>query len=218
VLIKKIMGGCLPDLIMLDLDGTLVDSVPSLALAINDMLALQAVDPVDEDLVRAWVGNGASKLVERALAQVALDVSFDEAYNAFLAAYQHRLSERLVLYSGVIEFLNQARSLGIRLMVVTNKPSAFTLPVLQAVSIDKYFEGWVCGDTFSKKKPDPMPIIETLGKFDLHHTNALFIGDSVNDQYAAEAASVAFCGVPYGYNHGKPLNAQWIVESLSDLF
>jgi phosphoglycolate phosphatase len=218
VLIKKLFDGRLPKLVMLDLDGTLVDSVPSLASAVNDMLLELGCSEVDEVQVRGWVGNGALTLVKRALMNVGENERVDEGYNAFLRAYENRLSEQLILYRGVEEFLFKARSLNIRLAVVTNKPTRFTLPVLQSVNIDHYFDFLVCGDTYPRKKPDPMPLVKSFEQCAFLCSEVLMIGDSINDQAAAEAARVKFCGVPYGYNHGQVLDSEWLVESLDRLF
>lgn len=218
MLIEDIMGGHLPKMIMLDLDGTLVDSVPSLSIAINKMMSELQGPLMSEASVRGWVGNGAAVLVERALSSVGMESSYSQAYEFFLSSYRECLSNDLIAYPRVHEFLDLAKGLGIQLAIVTNKPTQFTLPVLKSVNLDKYFETLICGDTYSERKPSPLPLIRLIERFDLHHSDVLMVGDSIHDKMAAERAVVEFCGVSYGYNHGEALKAKWVVDNLVSLF
>ena len=152
-----------PKLVMIDVDGTLVDSVPDLAYCVDQMMIRLEMPIRGEERVRHWVGNGVPRLVERALTDE-LDgfpsqEAFDKAYPIFLDLYAQNSSVRSTLYEGVIEGLDYLKSKDCLLGCVTNKAEQFTLPLLQSLGIIDYFGIVISGDTLEKKKPDPLPLI-----------------------------------------------------------
>lgn len=196
--------------LLFDLDGTLIDSVPDLAAAIDIMLLTQQLPAAGVEKVKRWVGNGAQALVKRALADNddgdLVDFAGDEfqqAYQVFEFAYAKRLTEATGLYPGVVETL--AALSDFKLALITNKPRQFTLPLLEALNIKHYFQCIICGDDFSEKKPHPMPVIQALQALNVDADKAIMIGDSISDIKAAQAAGVATVAMTYGYNHGQPV-------------
>ncbi len=198
-----------PGLVLIDLDGTLVDSVPDLTACVDTMMARLGRPTRGEAAVRQWVGNGVERLVARALVG-ALDgepdaADFERALPIFLALYAEQISARSVLYPGVREGLALLRGRGYRLGCVTNKAARFTEPLLEAVGIRDAFELVISGDTLPEKKPSPMPLLHAATHFGVEPTAALMLGDSVSDVKAARAAGFGIVCVSYGYNHGQDI-------------
>jgi len=221
MLLSALLKGHLPQLVMFDLDGTLIDSVPDLATAIDRMLSDCNAQPVGEHKVRGWVGNGALKLVQRALHDAALP-AIDEGYalERFLLHYREVCTLDTRLYEGVVPFLTQLSALAIPMVIVTNKPSAYVAPILRSLEVDHYFNYCLGGDDLPHKKPHPEPLLHCLKRFDCHPTRALMVGDSVNDIVAAQRAGVAVIAVDYGYNGGQPVESSQpslVVSSLNDV-
>ncbi|MCC5856624.1 MAG: phosphoglycolate phosphatase [Ectothiorhodospiraceae bacterium] len=192
--------------LLFDLDGTLVDSAPDLADAVDAMLRSYGREPVGEERVRLWVGNGAQRLVMRALTG---DMHGDpgeamtrEALSRFLELYRQRLSVRSRLYSGVREGLDRLRADGYRLACVTNKPEGLARPLLQDLGLGDDFPVVVGGDTTPEKKPSAVPLQHAMFLLGSRADRTLMVGDSRNDVEAARNAGVPVVCVPYGYNHG----------------
>ena len=220
--------GFTPELIMYDLDGTLVDSVPDLAISVDKMLTDLNLPVAGEEKTRLWVGNGIPSLVKRALADdfmgdqpnVVDQETFEKAYDRFKHHYAIEVGQHSHVYSGVREFLEAAHRKGIKQAVVTNKSELFTEKLLKLMKIDQYFELSLGGDSLDEKKPHPMPLLHAMKHFGTNTGNSLMIGDSSNDVKAARAAEVKVIGLPYGYNHGQPIetaNPDRVVESLDKL-
>ena len=220
---KTLFAGNLPKLVMFDLDGTLVDSVPDLAAAINQMLWQLGRQPVAVSTVATWVGNGAEVLVRRALAGSLECADVDEALVSdalplFLDAYgqSHDLTRP---YPGVLLLLNALRERGVPMALITNKPEEFVAPLLGQVGLDGFFS-WIIGGGATKPKPDPAGLLYVLQMAGVDAADAVFIGDSRNDVLAAKAAGVGCIAVSYGYNHGQPIALEapdLIVANLADL-
>lgn len=198
-----------PEMILIDLDGTLVDSVPDLAFCVDAMMTDLGLPARGEAEVRNWVGNGVERLIHRALTQqLQVDApaeQYDRALPLFLQHYRENTSQRSVLYPGVAEGLTQLRDAGYRLGCVTNKPAEFTLPLLKDLGIRPYFEIVVSGDTLPRKKPDPAPLFHAAAQLGVAPTASLMVGDSRSDVQAARAAGFAVVCMSYGYNHGKDI-------------
>ena len=213
-----------PKLIMIDVDGTLVDSVPDLAYCIDEMMQKLGLQKWGEDKVRHWVGNGIPKLVERALSGE-LEVRpikevFDIAYPIFLDLYEDNTAERSYLYDGVREGLDYLKSQGYQLGCVTNKSEQFTHPLLKVLGIFNDFKIIISGDTLAKRKPDPMPLLYCAEHFNLKPEECLMLGDSVSDVKAARAAGFDIICMSYGYNHGNDIgdeNPDLVIDSMSQL-
>ena len=208
---------------MIDLDGTLLDTIPDLAVAANMMLRELGRSPLDEALIRTFVGKGIPKLVERALAG-ALDGAADpdlfaRALPIYERCYAGVNGRHTTIYPGVKEGLDRLRDQDFPLACVTNKAGSFTLPLLEHMKLAPYFAEVVAGDTLPRKKPDPLPLTHTCEKFGIAPRDMLMIGDSLNDAQAARAAGCPVFCVTYGYNEGqdvRELDIDAIVTSLLD--
>lgn len=206
---------------IIDLDGTMLDTVPDFEAALNGMRADLGLAPITQAVIKPLVGKGSEKLVRDALLLDWDAARVDEVFDQALAGYQrHYLAingDRSSLFEGVIEGLQAMREQGLRLVCVTNKPIAFTLPLLDQKGLAPYFERVFGGDSFARKKPDPMPMLGACAALDLPPSAVVAIGDSSNDAESARAAGCFVLTVPYGYNHGRPIqeiNSDGIVSSL----
>lgn len=213
-----------PKLIMIDVDGTLVDSVPDLAYCVDELMRAMNRAPWGEAKVRHWVGNGVPKLVERSLTgeleASANKQDFDKAYPIFLELYSVNTSVRSCLYSGVKEGLDYLKQQGYILGCVTNKAEQFTMPILKDLGIFDYFGLVVSGDTLAKKKPDPLPLLYSAEFFNIDPQDCLMIGDSISDVAASRAAGFEIICMSYGYNHGVDIqeaNPDLVIDSMAEL-
>jgi phosphoglycolate phosphatase len=214
-----------PEMILIDVDGTLVDSVPDLAYCVDAMMTRLGRAPHGEQRVRDWVGNGVERLVRRALVG-ALDgepdeTDFQRACPIFLALYAENTSKRSVLYPGISEGIRRLREAGYRLGCVTNKAAQFTEPLLKDLGIYDNFSIVISGDTLPTKKPDPAPLLHAAEFFGCRPQDALMIGDSVSDVKAARAAGFQIVCMSYGYNHGvdiREASPDAVIDSLVELF
>ena len=213
-----------PKLIMIDVDGTLVDSVPDLAYCVDEVMKAMNRAPWGEAKVRHWVGNGVPKLVERSLTgeleASANKQDFDKAYPIFLELYSVNTSVRSCLYSGVKEGLDYLKQQGYILGCVTNKAEQFTMPILKDLGIFDYFGLVVSGDTLAKKKPDPLPLLHSAEFFNINPQDCLMLGDSISDVVASRAAEFEIICMSYGYNHGVDIqeaNPDLVIDSMAEL-
>ncbi|MEN8178458.1 MAG: phosphoglycolate phosphatase [Pseudomonadota bacterium] len=213
-----------PVMILIDVDGTLVDSVPDLAYCVDEMMKQLDRPPYGEDMVRNWVGNGVERLVRRALIGQLDgepdDADFEKAYPIFLELYAENTSKRSLLYPGVREGLDFLKAAGYRLGCVTNKAAQFTIPLLKDLGIFDEFELVISGDTLPKKKPDPLPLLHAADRFGVTPANAMMIGDSKSDVKAARAAGFQIICMSYGYNHGEDIrdyNPDAVIDSMVEL-
>lgn len=219
--LEQLFDGMLPRLVMFDLDGTLMDSVPDLAAAVDKMLMLLGREPAGIARVRDWVGNGSRVLVRRALAgglehEGVSDEFADEALALFMQAYAggHELT---AVYPGVRECLDWLREREVRLAIITNKPAQFIEPLLEEKGLAGYFQWLVGGDTLPQQKPDPAALFWVMDKAGVAPGESLFVGDSRNDVRAAKAAAVPCVALTYGYNHGEPIADEHPALVLDDL-
>ncbi len=213
-----------PDMILIDVDGTLVDSVPDLAFCVDEMMQQLGREPWGETRVRDWVGNGVERLVRRALIGQ-LDgepdeTEYEKAYPIFLDLYAENTSKRSLLYPGVIDGLDFLKAAGYRLGCVTNKAAQFTIPLLKDLGIHDYFAIVVSGDTLEHKKPHPAPLLHAAEFFKVSPEQSLMVGDSISDVKAARAAGFQIACLPYGYNHGEDIRVaepDVVIETLAHL-
>ncbi|KMT66650.1 phosphoglycolate phosphatase [Catenovulum maritimum] len=211
------------NVLLFDLDGTLVNSAPDLALAVNRTLKDLGKKTFDGDTIHHWVGNGAKVLISRALSGSAdidpkLDQSLiNDALAIFLAHYEQCLCVESVLYPGVKEGLVSLKSAGFRLAIITNKPAVFIQPILEGLEVDNLFELLIGGDTLPQRKPDPAQLNYALAELNVTAEQCWMIGDSKNDILAAKAANIASVGLTYGYNYGESI-ANYHPELCFDTF
>ena len=213
-----------PQMILIDVDGTMVDSVPDLAFCVDEMMQALGREPRGEARVRDWVGNGVERLVRRALiGQLNSEpdqADFDRAYPIFLELYADNTCRRSVLCPGVREGLEYLQAGGYALGCVTNKAERFTLPLLRDLGIYETFAIVISGDTLPYSKPHPAPLLHAAKFFKVEPAYALMVGDSVSDVKAARAAGFMIACVPYGYNHGEDIRGakpDLLIDTLADL-
>ncbi|GGY58125.1 phosphoglycolate phosphatase [Marinobacter zhanjiangensis] len=217
-----------PGVALFDLDGTLVDSAPDLAAAVDQMLESLGRPPAGPDRVRQWVGNGAQVLVRRALtgqveweSAAPLDeVLFNDASSRFYQSYESLNGSHSTVFDGVEACLQRLFENGCRMAVVTNKPERFVRPLLESMGLEHWFETIVGGDTLPVKKPDAEPLLTAMQKLDGNPGTTVMIGDSAADATAARNAGLPSVLVRYGYNYGSSvdeLGADVVVDSLTEL-
>lgn len=216
-----------PQAILFDLDGTLVDSVPDLACAVDAALHELGLNKVGEACVRSWVGNGAWRLMQRALAyshdvvESAVEpTALKQAHQCFLSHYAKSNGKASQVYPQVLSSLQAWQQQHIPMAIVTNKPIQFVPALLAQLSLDRYFSVLVGGECTATKKPSPAPLYFACQQLQVDPTRCLMIGDSSNDILAAKAAGMPVIAVSYGYNHGAPVETEhpdWVVDSFADI-
>ena len=194
--------------ILVDLDGTLLDTAPELAEAANQMLRDMGRPGVSQALLMSYIGNGIAWLVKRALTgdmHAEPDTAlYDQALPIFEAHYTELLLQSKP-FDGVVRGLDAMQAAGFRLGCITNKGARYTEPLLKGVGLAHYFEIVLSGDSLPEKKPHPMPLLHAAAFFGVPVERVLLIGDSLSDALAARAAGCPVFCVPYGYNHGEPV-------------
>lgn len=214
-----------PKMILVDLDGTMVDSVPDLAYCVDRMMERLGRPPWGEVRVRDWVGNGVERLVKRALTGTLEgepgEADFARALPIFLELYAANTAVRSRLFPGVREGLAYLNWAGYPLACVTNKASQFTEPLLRALDVRDFFVLVVSGDTLAEKKPHPAPLLFAAEQLGIRPAEALMVGDSISDVRAARAAGFgAIICVSHGYNHGEDIREAGpdaVIDALSEL-
>lgn len=195
--------------VFFDLDGTLLHTVPDLSAAVNAMLNDLGRESLPEAVVASYVGKGAENLINRSLTGQADGRAEPELFAKAKTSWDthyHRINGQFAkLYPGVMDGLDILASYGIQLGVVTNKPEAFTLPLLERAGLKAMFKVIVGGDTCERKKPDAMPLLHACKVLGLAPAQTLMIGDSLNDSQAAAAAGIPCWLLPYGYNEGRDI-------------
>ena len=217
------------DAAMIDLDGTLVDTMPDFSVAIGLMLGELRLPDVNDAVIRRSVGKGADHLVRSVLEAVDAAAGsgstpdaerVDRGQQSYRAHYGIVNGRHAVVFPGVVEGLAYLRSQGLRLACLTNKPTAFAEALLASTGLARYFEIVAGGDRFARLKPDPLPLLETCKALGTAPARTLMIGDSSNDAAAARAAGCPVLLVTYGYNHGelvRAVDADGFLDSLAEL-
>lgn len=219
-LLHSLFDQRLPALVMFDLDGTLVDSVPDITTATDTMLQALGAAPAGEARVRNWVGNGAARLVARALAHAGREHQQDQAMTLWRAAYQLCCTRSSQLYPDAKALLQALQAAGCKLALTTNKPIQFARPLIEHLGIAHYFELVLGGECVANKKPAPDMLLEVLQTTHTEPERALMVGDSVADIEAARAAGVKVAAVTFGYDNGKPVTTlapDLVVDALAQL-
>lgn len=211
-----------PEAVLFDLDGTLADSLPDIAGALNDLLAEQGLRHCTMDEMRLMVGGGVPKLIERALRVLGEAVSqerFAGLVSRFMELYTPRAAELTRLNPGAMELLRQLKDDGVRLGVCTNKPEAVTREILKVLGVLDMLGAVVGGDTTPVKKPDAAPVLAALDALGCPPERALLIGDSPADAGAARAAGVPVILVSFGYTQTpvEQIDADGVVDSFGEI-
>ncbi|MFM2209962.1 MAG: hypothetical protein RIQ96_1605 [Pseudomonadota bacterium] len=196
------------DAVIVDLDGTMVDTLGDFAVALNLTLADLALPRIERSAIERMVGKGSEHLVRSVLTHVGADPAH---YDTAFARYQHHYHDingrHSDVFPGVADGLRGLRGAGLRLACLTNKPTAFARPLLEAKGLADHFDHVFGGDAFERKKPDPLPLLRTCAALGTAPARTLMLGDSSNDAAAARAAGCPVVLVTYGYNHGEPVRA-----------
>ena len=192
--------------VIVDLDGTLVDTLGDFEAALTAMLHEFSLPPAPRAFIERTVGKGSEHLVARTLAWAGAP---DDVQGHAFALYQQHYAQvngrHSVVYPGAVEGLQRLAARGLKMACVTNKPARFARALLQQKTLDRYFGVVFGGDDFERKKPDPMPLLRTCEVLGVPPARTLMVGDSVNDAQAARAAGCPVALVTYGYNHGEPV-------------
>jgi len=229
------------DAVLLDLDGTMVDTLGDFVAALHCMLA-DLPPPwrgqsVDRATIARLVGKGSENLVKSVLAHVAIaqgapdlganetlaqvpGLLFEQALESYQRHYPSVNGRHATVYPGVREGLDQLQAQGLKMACVTNKPTRFAQALLQAKGLDGYFQLTVGGDACARKKPDPEPLVHACAALGVHPLRTLMVGDSSNDAQAARGAGCPVVLVTYGYNHGQAIrsvDADGFTDSLHGL-
>jgi phosphoglycolate phosphatase len=206
---------------IIDLDGTLVDTLGDFVVAINATLAELQLGSVARAFLEQTIGKGSEHLIRTTLAQLGADPTL---YDAAWAAYQRHYFAvnglHSSVYPGAAEGLERLRAHGVRLACLTNKPTAFARSLLQSKRLDGFFAVVYGGDAFERRKPDPLPLLKTCEALGVAPAHTLMVGDSSNDARAARAAGCPVLLVSYGYNHGEPVDAvdaDGVIERLDQI-
>ena len=215
-----------------DLDGTLVDSVPDLANALNKALLDVGMTTFDEGTIRNWVGNGARVLVQRGLAgntdgksdsKQSKSISselIEHTFQRFLYHYDLNVCQDSRLYPHVYDTLKALSSKGYTLALVTNKPKRFIAPIVEAFNVEPFFSLFIGGDSLKEKKPSPLPLNHVCKTLNVDVNACIMVGDSKNDIVAANAAGMRSVGLTYGYNYGEDIrahNPNWVFDDFSSI-
>lgn len=209
------------ELIVFDLDGTLVDSAPDIAFAVNSMLAELNQPQRSVEEIRHFLGNGVEWLTKRALtgemwAEPDSEI-LAQARDRLLFHYGQINGDRTTVYPGVMEFLQEAKAVGIKLACLTNKNREFTEPLLRSMGLEAYFTEVVCGNDLPERKPDPLPLKTIMQRAGITEAKTMMVGDSITDVKTARAANAAVAAVSYGYNHGENIadaKPDWVIDSM----
>ncbi|MEP7297419.1 MAG: phosphoglycolate phosphatase [Burkholderiales bacterium] len=193
---------------IVDLDGTMVDTLGDFVVVLNRVLGELSLPPVERGFVEHTVGKGSEHLIRSTLTHVGGDGGlYAQAWALYQQHYGAVNGEHSVVYPGVVEGLVALKARGLKLACLTNKPTAFALPLLRLKGLDGFFSAVFGGDAFERKKPDPLPLLKTCEALGTPPAQTLMIGDSSNDARAARAAGCPVVLVSYGYNHGEPVSA-----------
>jgi len=207
------------DLLIFDLDGTLIDSQLDLALSVNAARTQMGFSELPHELIHSYVGNGAPVLIRRAMGPDAPDPVVAEALDRFLAHYREHMLDNTVLYSGVREALDRFQQEGIAMAVLTNKPIINSVGIVRGLGLESLFFRVYGGNSFAQKKPDPVGIHSLLQESGAPKQRALMVGDSAVDIRTARNAGIRACGVTYGFQPESLREAppDWLLDRMDDL-
>lgn len=211
-------------LLIFDLDGTLINSIPDLTLAINKMLEVLDIEPLKVSEVTPFIGNGAKMLVSRSLNHFnknnVTEELFNKAFPVFMQSYKETPCKETFLYPGVKETLEYLKNTGYKMMICTNKPLEFVEPILNKLDIKRFFENWIGENSLPEKKPSGAPLIHLANQAKVNIEECVMIGDSKNDILSAQNAKMENVGLSYGYNYNENIsqfNPTIVLDEFIDL-
>jgi phosphoglycolate phosphatase len=215
---------------MIDLDGTLVDTMGDFDAVVALMLKDLGLPALDRVHLEGMVGKGSEHLIQSVLlrqkplkdprAEVPSEAELKQAWHIYQAHYLRVNGQASAVYPGVMEGLQGLAALGLPMACLTNKPQALAQTLLQQKGLSEFFQGVFGGDSFAKKKPDPLPLLKTCEFLGFEPSQVLMIGDSSNDAQAAHAAGCKVVLLSHGYNHGQPIRqvpADHHLDSLAEI-
>jgi phosphoglycolate phosphatase len=205
------------ELIIFDLDGTLIDSRKDIANSVNHTLKAIGLEPLNENIITGYVGNGVRSLMEKILFP-ANSYLFDKGMSIFLDYYAEHLLDNTNFFSGVIETLNYFADK--KMAVVTNKPENLSIKTLRGLGVYDYFKAVLGGDSLEKKKPSPEPVLKVLSDLNIKKEAAIIVGDGLQDIAAGKGAGIRTCAVTYGFTKTEELakaEPTLIINSLHEL-
>jgi phosphoglycolate phosphatase len=210
------------DAVLLDLDGTMMDTIPDLAIAVNAMLTQLDFATMPQAEISTYIGKGSDNLMRRILATAqggkpASEELFLRGRDIYYAEYHKINGDNAIIFDGVIPGLERIQSMGLKMAVVTNKNTEFTMPLLERTGLLRFMQGVVCGDTLPERKPHPAPMLHACALLGSQPARTCAVGDSINDALSARAAGCSVLAVPYGYNEGQSvhtLDVDAIVDSI----
>jgi phosphoglycolate phosphatase len=215
------------ELVIFDLDGTLADTVPQIALSVKRALERNNLPFPGVDRIRGFVGNGADRLIQRSITNrfdaTESDIEpelFQKVRRDYFEIYMDEISSNFSLFPGVRETLKDLKKHGIKLAIATNKPDIYIKPWLKAAELESIFDVTVGGGILATKKPDPEILFQICRKLSVDCSNALMVGDSSNDVLAARNAGMRSVGLTYGYNYSKPIasfNPSYVLDDFSKI-
>ncbi|PKR81406.1 phosphoglycolate phosphatase [Brumimicrobium salinarum] len=213
------------ELIIFDFDGTLINSIPDLTLAINKMLSHFKFSTLTITEVTPFIGNGAKPLVKRALdaamkKEGSIEVDFKEAFDIYLAAYKEITCKDTFMYPGVLDTLNYLKEKEYKMVICTNKPMEFVEPILDTLKIKDFFQLWIGENSLAEKKPSALPLLHLVEEMNSSIEKSIMIGDSKNDILAAQNAKMDSIGATYGYNYNENISdykPTMVLDNFTDL-
>ena len=207
---------------IVDLDGTMVDTMGDFDAAINLMMADLSLPGVNRSTIERLVGKGSEHLIRSVLQHVGAppEPVYENAWQSYQHHYRAINGKHSQVFTGVVEGLRLMQARGLKLACLTNKPTVFAQALLVSKELDGFFSQVFGGDAFERRKPDPMPLLKTCEALGTEPARTLMVGDSSNDAKAARAAGCPVVLVTYGYNHGEPVravDADGFLDSIADL-
>lgn len=215
------------ELVIFDLDGTLADTVPQIAIAVRRTLEKFNIPDPGVERIRGFVGNGADRLLQRAMTNnfdaLEQDIDptiFQQVRFTYFEIYKEEIADHFTLYPHVKETLESLKKQNIKLAIATNKPDIYIKPWLKAANLENIFDFTLGSGIITAKKPDPEVLFYVCNKLAVSHEHTLMVGDSSNDILAAQNAKIRSVGLTYGYNYGKPIrlfNPTYVFDDFSKI-
>ncbi len=212
------------ELIIFDFDGTLINSIPDLRIAINKMLAHYDLSPLSIEVLTPFVGNGAKPLVRRALEEAmqenVTEDFLNKAFDIYFSAYREVSCDKTFMYPGVEKTLKYLQEKNYSMVICTNKPFDFIEPILDDLKIKSYFKLWIGEDSLAEKKPNAAPLLHLAKEMNTEVEKCVMVGDSKNDILAAQNAEMHSVGVSYGYNYNENIadyHPSVVVDNFAEL-